>query len=354
VRILITGAAGFVGATLVRTWAERGHQHQIFGLDNFSRPGSESNRAALRRLGVNVVHADIRNASDFETLPDVDWVIDAAANPSVLAGTDGRTSARQLIEHNLIGSANILEFCRARRAGFILLSTSRVYSLAALSTLPVKVKDGAFAVDADPGRGISERGLTETFSTAAPRSIYGTSKVASEDLALEYANAFDVPVWINRCGVLAGAGQFARPDQGIFAYWIHSWATRRPLAYIGFDGAGHQVRDCLHPRDLVPLLDAQMTAAPGGDRERIQNVSGGAPSACSLRQVSDWCNARLGAHSVTASPEPRKFDVPWLILDSARAEKQWGWKPVTTRDDIFTEIAAFAGQHPEWLELSMP
>jgi CDP-paratose 2-epimerase len=58
---------------------------------------------------------------------------------------------------------------------------------------------------------------------------------------------------MNRCGVLAGAYQFGKADQGIFSYWIHSWARRRPLTYIGFDGMGHQVRDCLHPRDLVPL-----------------------------------------------------------------------------------------------------
>lgn len=352
-RILLTGAAGFVGTTLVRAWADLGRPHHITGLDNFSRAGSESNRAALRQLGVNVVHGDIRNASDFETLPDVDWVVDAAANPAVLAGTDGRTSPRQLLEHNLNGTANILEFCRARRAGFILLSTSRVYSLATLSSLPVTVRDHAYTVQDDPAAAVSAKGVTEAFSIAAPRSIYGTSKAASEDLALEYAEAFDVPVWINRCGVLSGAGQFARADQGIFAYWIHSWAARRPLSYIGFDGGGHQVRDCLHPRDLVPLLDKQMQESAGG-RQRVQNVSGGAASACSLRQVSDWCAQHLGAHTVTANPTPRRFDVPWLILDSALANKQWGWSPATTREEIFAELAAFAATHPEWLDLSTP
>ena len=49
----------------------------------------------------------------------------------------------------------------------------------------------------------------------------GASKLASEQLILEYGNSFDFPVWINRCGVLAGAGQFGKADQGIFSYWIH-------------------------------------------------------------------------------------------------------------------------------------
>ncbi|XGB41406.1 MAG: hypothetical protein LVS60_14050 [Nodosilinea sp. LVE1205-7] len=50
-------------------------------------------------------HGDLRQASDLETLPPVDWVIDAAANPSVLAGVDGKTSSLQLVQHNLLGTA---------------------------------------------------------------------------------------------------------------------------------------------------------------------------------------------------------------------------------------------------------
>src|SRR5262249_29772586 len=140
-KILITGACGFVGATLARRWRERRSDVEIVGVDNFIRPGSELNRAILRDAGVPVTHADIRQASDFELLPPVDWVIDAAANPSVLAGVDGRTSSRQLVEHNLIGTINMLEYCRRVNAGFILLSTSRVYSIAPLAALKVSVVD---------------------------------------------------------------------------------------------------------------------------------------------------------------------------------------------------------------------
>ena len=57
------------------------------GIDNLMRPGSELNRARLRNWGA-LVHGDIRIPSDLESLPAVDWVIDAAANPSVLAGTN--------------------------------------------------------------------------------------------------------------------------------------------------------------------------------------------------------------------------------------------------------------------------
>ncbi len=211
---------------------------------------------------LNFFHADLRSASDFESLPACEFVIDAAANPSVLAGVDGRTSSRQLVEHNLAGTVNLLEYCKQHRAGFILLSTSRVYSIAPLAGLPVVAEHGAFRPDPRPPLppGLTANGLDETVSTLAPISLYGATKLASETMALEYGESFNFPVFINRCGVLAGAGQFGRPDQGIFAFWINSWLRRRPLSYIGFGGHGHQVRDCLHPRDLMPLLEKQLAA----------------------------------------------------------------------------------------------
>ena len=108
--------------------------------------------------------------------------------------------------------------------------------------------------------GVSRHGISENFSTAAPISLYGATKLASEILALEYAETFGVPVWINRCGVIAGAGQFGRADQGIVAFWINSYLRRQPLRYIGFNGAGHQVRDAVHPRDIAAIVTKQLDA----------------------------------------------------------------------------------------------
>lgn len=371
-RILISGVCGFVGGTLARALAESGAGHQLVGLDNFIRPGSESNRADLKRLGVKLLHGDLRAASDLEALPGVDWVIDAAANPSVLAGVDGRTSSRQLVEHNLGGTVNMLEFCKLHRAGFILLSTSRVYSIAPLAALPMEVKDHAFTLATHPSPlatghpplatapsahlppGASAAGISEAFSTQAPISLYGATKLASEALALEYGESFKLPVFVNRCGVLAGAGQFGRADQGIFAYWINSWLRQRPLKYIGFGGHGHQVRDCLHPRDLLPVLFQQMAAPTIAAGDRVANFSGGAASARSLRQLSDWCAENLGAHAVGVDATPRPFDIPWLVLDSSKAAHLWNWRPSLTTTAILGEIAAHARVHPEWLDLSAP
>ncbi|MDB6093823.1 MAG: NAD-dependent epimerase/dehydratase [Verrucomicrobia bacterium] len=356
-KILISGVCGFVGSTLARGLLQAGRNHQVFGFDNFIRPGSETNRAELKALGVKMFHGDLRSASDLETLPACEWVIDAAANPSVLAGVDGKTSSRQLVEHNLGGTVNILEYCKQHRAGFILLSTSRVYSIAPLAALAVDAVDGAFRPSSSPHlpAGLTAAGLDETFSTLAPISLYGSTKLASETLALEYGETFNLPVFINRCGVLAGAGQFGRADQGIFAYWLNSHLGRRPLKYIGFGGHGHQVRDCLHPRDLLPLLEKQFAApkfAHAGDR--IANFSGGAASSMSLRQLTAWCDERFGPHSVSADATPRAFDIPWIVLDHAKGSRLWDWRPQATIATILDEIAAHARAHPGWLDISAP
>ena len=352
-KILITGICGFVGNSLAHALLDELSGLELTGLDNLSRAGSHLNKAPLQRRGVRLIHADVRAASDLELIAGVDWIIDAAANPAVLAGVDGLTSSRQLIEHNLYGTVNLLELAKRCGAGVILLSTSRVYAIKPLAELPVIVREEAFQLDAAATlpHGVSAAGIAETFSTAPPISLYGSSKLASEVLALEYGEAFGFPVWINRCGILAGAGQFGRPDQGIFTFWINSYLRDKPLRYIGFEGAGHQTRDCLHPRDLAALLRRQMSRSPAGEPRTI-NVSGGAASAISLAQLSKWCAARFRPRSVAADRQPRQFDLPWVVLDSRLAAETWNWKPEIGVEAILEEIAAHAEANEHWLEIS--
>jgi CDP-paratose 2-epimerase len=353
VKILISGVCGFVGSTLAHGLLDNVASRQIIGLDNLSRAGSPLNLDALRQRGIKFCHGDVRCPSDLEAIGEIDWIVDAAANPNVLAGVDGSTTSRQVMEQNLYGTVNLLELAKKHKAGFTLLSTSRVYSVRALSEIPVVVEESAFAPDlAVPlPQGVSEHGIAENFSTASPVSLYGASKTAAEAVALEYGDAFDFPVWINRCGVLAGAGQFGHAGQGIFSFWINAYLRRRPLRYIGFDGAGHQSRDCFHPRDLLPLLEKQF-AANASDKPRIVNLGGGPRNSMSLAQLSRWCEARFGPHQIAADTAPRAFDVPWLVLDSRLAEKAWGWRATMHLETILEEIAQHAEAHPNWLEIS--
>jgi CDP-paratose 2-epimerase len=350
-KILITGICGFVGSALAESLLASAEGLTLCGIDNLMRPGSELNRMRLRAMGVEFIHGDIRSAGDVAALPKSDWVIDAAANPSVLAGWSG-SSSRSLFEHNLAALGNVLEYCKSHGAGLLHLSTSRVYSIAALAGIPLLVKDSAFVLDdSKPFAGVSARGIGREFSTEPPLSLYGATKAAGEILAAEYGAAFDFPVWITRCGVLAGAGQFGTPDQGIFSYWINAHLRRRPMRYIGFEGTGHQVRDAFHPRDLASLLLAQSrTSRRGG--QRLYTAGGGPGNALSLKQLNVWCDERFGPHAPQADPNVRKYDVPWVIMDNCEAARDFRWSISASMPGILEEIAQHALEHPDWLDRS--
>ena len=349
-KILITGMCGFVGSSLAYALRDRLDNLEIFGVDNLSRAGSEANRGALRRAGFRLLYGDLRMASDLEALPDADWVIDAAANPSVLAGVDGKSSSRQLVEHNLWSVLNTLEYCRRCSAGVIILSSSRVYSVPTLAALPVRIEGTAFQLDTSKTQpiGVTSNGIGEQFSVMPPLSIYGSTKLAAETMALEYGSTFRFPVWVNRCGVLAGAGQFGTAEQGIFSYWMHAHASGKPLRYIGFDGCGRQVRDAFHPDDLATLIVSQMRGATSS--KVIFNVGGGISNARSLAQLTEWCNHEFGARSPVPDLNSRPFDVPWLVMDASAARQQFCWKTTRSIDSIFEEIARHVRDHPDWLD----
>lgn len=332
-RILITGGAGFVGSSLALAFHARGRDVSVVALDNLRRRGSERNVRILERRGIRFEHGDVRSPSDLEDLDGhFDWVIDASAEPSVHAGVDG--SPAYVIDTNLRGTLNCLEFCRRRAGGLIFLSTSRVYSIAPLRELPLR--DAPTRFEPEPGAlpaGVSEYGIDERFPTHLPRSYYGASKLASELLIQEYARGAGLRAVIDRCGVIAGPGQFGKVDQGVFTLWVARHLFRQPLAYTGFGGEGRQVRDLLHPADLFELLCRQMESAdahPGA----VFNVGGGAENAVSLREYTAVCRDVTGVEIEPSSdPQTADVDVPWYVSDARAASAAFDWKP---RRDVRT------------------
>ena len=220
--IVITGSAGFLGNYMTNYLADKGHH--IIGLDNLSRKGSILNANKQQNdQRIEFYQCDI---SDDQALRfflkgiKIDWIVDCAAEPSVLAGFG--TGSRNLIDNNLISTINLLEICKEKKCGFILMSTSRVYSIKKLSEIETHEGEDRFNID-------YKDHVTEDFSTKPPISLYGSTKLTSELLAIEYSQMFDFPVWINRCGVIAGPGRFGKIDQGVFSYWIYSWLRKNKL-----------------------------------------------------------------------------------------------------------------------------
>ena len=355
-RILITGVCGYVGSRIAMCLVERMAGVRLYGIDNLSRRGSETNLKPLRHLGVQMIHGDTRLESDIRSLPDnVDWVIDCAANPSVTAGLGAidKCTSRQLVEHNLIGTIHILEYCQERSAGLILLSSSRVYSIRELCRIPLREASTRFEPDVDGSEkvtGFSERGITEEFSTAAPISLYGATKLASEVLALEYGEAFGFPVRVNRCSVIGGPGQFGKIDQGIFAFWVYSIALGRPLRYIGYNGSGKQVRDCVLAEDVADLIVLQMQG-PSKLVDRVLNIGGGVQGAMSLREMTDVCASYFGRKvEIGREEKPRPCDIPYFVTDYTKAHLGWGWEPSHSATEIVWQLCEWTTSHMDFVQ----
>ncbi len=152
---------------------------------------------------------------------------------------------------------------------------------------------------------------------------------------------------------MAGAGQFGHPMQGIFAFWIHSFREKRPLKYIGFGGKGYQVRDCLHPKDLISLLTKQFLEPLDSDKSRTINISGGVKNSMSLYQLTQWCQEHIGDNDVISTDSDRPFDIPWMVLDPTLANHVWDWQPQVPITKVLEEIAEFAIAQPNWCSVSL-
>ena len=89
---------------------------------------------------------------------------------------------RYVLDTNLVGALNCLEFARKRCGGFVFLSSSRVYSIEPLAQLPVVKCSSRFELrDGDCNiPGVSPDGVTESFPCNTHRSYYGASKLAAE------------------------------------------------------------------------------------------------------------------------------------------------------------------------------
>ncbi len=346
---VITGGAGFVGSWLGILRKRDFPGERVVAFDNLSRAGSSLNLPRLAAAGVEFVRGDVRRAEDLEALGPADLLIDCAAEPSVKAGYDG--SARELIDINLGGTLNCLEFARARDARLVFLSTSRVYPIAALRALPLKEgSERLFLPAGAAGPGWSEEGVTPAFPLGGTRSLYGATKLASELFVQEYAATYGLQAVINRCGVLAGPWQMGKVDQGFFALWAARHLYGGALSYQGFGGKGLQVRDVLHPEDLHDLLKVQL-ADLSRHSGKVYNVGGGAANAVSLRELSGLCAARAGkALDFGSVPATHPSDIPWYVADNAEVTSATGWAPRRSLESILDDVFAWLREERPLLE----
>lgn len=349
-KILITGGAGFVGSALALSLKKNYPQYEVFCLDNLRRKGSELNVARLGKAGIQFIHGDIRNKEDFDSLPIVDTIIEASAEPSVLAGINGGTPD-YLVNTNLFGTINCLNYAVKCAAQFIFLSTSRVYPIKTIETLNFEEKETRFQlVDAQPVIGVSSKGIAENFPLDGVRSLYGTTKLASELIIQEYNEFYKLPTVINRCGVLTGPWQMGKVDQGVMVLWIAKHFFEQKLAYIGYGGEGKQTRDILHVADLYRLIDWQIHHFDKVNGE-ILNAGGGVDVSVSLQELTEICQKVTGkVISIEKIKENRPADIRLYVTDNSKVTALTGWKPEIGVEQIVRDITQWLEENRDDLE----
>jgi CDP-paratose 2-epimerase len=346
-RILVTGGAGFVGSNLAVRMRETFAGATVVAMDSLYRRGSELTLPRLRRHGVRFHHGDVRDPATFPG-EGFDFLVECSAEPSVLAGLSG--SPDYLVQTNLIGAYHCLERARAWKAAFLFLSSSRVYPIAALEAHPWREEATRFVWADNGARGIASQGVTEDMAMAGARSLYGWSKYSAEQLVEEYRSAFGLQGLVNRCGMISGPWQFGKVDQGVVSLWVQAHVFGRPLQYIGYGGAGKQVRDVLHVHDLADLVMEQLKDFPHWDGW-LGNVAGGVENSASLMELTRLCEDVTGRRtSISSSLAVRPADLRIFLGDCRRLYARTSWRPSRTVAKVVADLSSWVLEERGLLE----
>jgi len=243
-----------------------------------------------------------------------------------------------LMETNFLGTYRCLEKARQWRSKVVFLSTSRVYPIAPLEAHPWREEATRFEWADVAGAPISSQGVRESLPLSGARSLYGLTKFASEGLIEEYRSAFGLQAAINRCSVIAGPWQMGKVDQGVVALWVMRHYFGKPLKYIGYGGAGKQVRDMLHVDDLCDLIEEQLA-----DFERwdgwLGNVGGGLGHSASLLELTALCRRIVGrSPEVASDPVTRQADLRLFLADSSRLFERTAWRPRRSVERLVADV----------------
>jgi UDP-glucuronate 4-epimerase len=315
-RLLLTGAAGFIGSHLATRLLGQGHE--VVGLDNFDPfydPAlKERNVAALAgQPGFTLARGDIRDeqlvGELFGRRPGFDGVVHLAA----LAGV--RPSLAQPLRYaavNVTGTLVLLEACRAaglRR--FVFASSSSVYG--AHSPVPFR--------EADPA--------------VRPASPYAATKRAGELLCSNYTDLFGLDTCCLRFFTVYGPRQ--RPEMAIhkFARLI---AAGRPVPVFG---DGQSARDYTFIDDIIDGVTAAVARQPAG--HTVYNLGGSRTT--TLARLVELVAAALGREPLLDRQPDQPGDVPITYADVAQAGHDLGYAPqVPIEDGIARFVAWFRAQ----------
>jgi UDP-glucuronate 4-epimerase len=327
-RVLVTGAAGFIGMHTALRLLERGDE--VIGFDNLNAYYDPTLKdARLARLTEHAGFTFVRGElADRTTVADTfaehrpDRVINLAAQAGVRYSIE---DPHAYVDSNLVGFVNVLEGCRASEVEHLVYaSSSSVYG--ANTKLPFSVAD---AVD-------------------HPVSLYAASKKANELMAHTYSHLFRIPTTGLRFFTVYGP--WGRPDMALFLF------TRAILAGepIRIFNHGRMRRDFTYIDDIVEgvvrVLDRPAEPDPGFDPAdpdpatssapyRVHNIGNDQPT--ELMRYVDILEAELGVTAIRQLEDIQPGDVPatWADVDALR--EAVGFTPATPVEDGVRRFVAW-------------
>jgi CDP-paratose 2-epimerase len=319
-RILVTGAAGFVGTNLTNCLSRDGHD--VIAVDSLSRRGAEQNLAWLKAKypALRFYQREIEDVAAliYQERPAV--VFHFAAQVAVTSSVENPLRDFRI---NAEGTFLVARAARDVEAPVIYTSTNKVYGD---NVNEVPLVEEEFRYDFDgPYRG---RGLPESFSIdSRHHTPYGISKLVGELYVREFGGI------ANRCSCMYGPNQYGIVDQG----WLSHIATNKVLGReTWIFGDGKQVRDALHIRDVVALLRAEMQALTGRERDAVAgrafNVGGGFANTISLIELCRRWNV------VPRFGNWRPADQKVFYCDVGAARAAFDWEPRVTLDEGLNEL----------------
>lgn len=348
-KIAITGGAGFIGSSIAIDIKQKYPAYSVTVFDNLIRKGSELNIPDLEKVNIRFIQGDIRNKQELEQLGSFDCMIEASAEPSVLAGLN--SSPEYIIDNNLTGAINCFNLCQQQNANLIFLSTSRVYPISLIEKANYVEEKTRFSFALNQTiKGISTKGISEQLSLEYARSFYGTTKLAAEYLIKEYEAFYNMKTAVTRFSVVAGARQMGKADQGVATLWMAKHYWKQKLSYIGYGGAGKQVRDILHIDDLLRLIDMQLHSI-NRFTGQIFNAGGGLNNSLSLIEMTELCQEITGNKiDIDAVSENRPADLKAYISDNTKIEQATGWTPQKGAKEVFRDIFTWINNNEQKLK----
>ena len=300
-KAVVTGAAGFIGSTLVERLLADGFD--VAGVDAFtdyySRDLKLSNiSAACRNPRFTLIDEDLCGVKLASIFEGATYIFHQAGQPGVRKSWGDEFDV--YVRQNIQATQRVLEACRGNSSieRIVYASSSSVY-------------------------GDAERFPTAEDVAPAPMSPYGASKLAAEHLVSLYARNFDLPTTSLRYFTVYGARQ--RPDMA-FTRFLYAASAGSPITIFG---SGEQVRDFTYVDDIVEANI--LAAAARHDAGRVFNVSGG--TSISLNAVLDHIEGLMSRPLDVRRVEPARGDVPRTGGATARIEDELRWSPSTTLEE---------------------